>query len=100
MLWPQLATKAQRAAACRRLRPLWITVTARYPYVRSPGHRRNLYRTVIEIEDAVAEARAHRQVDTPLLHALDALTTHPAEKFDATVSDLLHLVATSTNTGR
>jgi hypothetical protein len=95
VLWPQLAAWAQHFAARRRLRPLWATVTARYPAVRSQAHRPSLYRTVIEIEDALAEARTHRQVDTPLLRALDALTAQPAERFDATVNDLLQVAAAS-----
>lgn len=95
MLWPQLATWRTRSSARRRLRPLWAAVTARYPYVRSSARKPDLYRTVIEIHDALAEARAHREVDTPLLQALDELASHPAERFNATVTDLVEVAKTA-----
>ena len=90
LLWPQCATALERAAARRRLRPLWAAVTARYPHVCSSTDRPSLYRTVIEIQDAVAEARAHHEIDSPLLRALDDLAVRPAEEFEATVTDLIH----------
>lgn len=93
MLWPQLATWVHHSTAQRQLRPLWSTVTERYPYVRSSAQRPGLYRTVIEIEDAIAEARAHHEIDTPLLQRLDALTPHPAEQFDRTVQDLVRVAS-------
>lgn len=86
---PQVGLRADRARSRRRLYPVWRAVTAEYPYVRTTSQRPNLYRSVIEVQDALAEARSHGRLDSPVLLALDALDPRPAEQFDAAVRDLL-----------
>lgn len=89
VLLPQIGMQFDRASASRALQPLWENVTRIYPQVRAGSNPPNLYRTVIEIQDALAEARAHGHVATPIIIALDRLPPRAADDFDATVTDLL-----------
>lgn len=95
VLLPQVGLFGEHTRLRRQLYPLWNIVTSEYPYVRCDARRPNLYRTVIEVEDALAEARAHRELNTPLLRALDARTARPAEQFTATVDELLAIMRSS-----
>jgi hypothetical protein len=89
VLLPQAGMATDRLVYRQRLHPLWTAVTEEFPIVRSNRTPVNLYRTVIEIQDALAEARSHHQVSTPALRALDSLPARPADQFEATVGDLL-----------
>jgi hypothetical protein len=89
VLLPQAGLLAGRALSRRKLYPLWKTVTSQYPYVRANPKRPNLYRSVIEVQDALAEARSQHKINTPVLVALDALTPRPSAEFDVVVADLL-----------
>jgi hypothetical protein len=86
---PQAGLFAVRAVYRRRLYPLWETVTTQYPHVRANSKRPNLYRCVIEVQDALAEARSRHEINTPVLVAMDALVPRPSAEFDAAVRDLL-----------
>jgi ribosomal 50S subunit-associated protein YjgA (DUF615 family) len=52
-----------------------------------------LYRSVIEVQDALAEARSQHKTSTPLFSALETLTPRTAEQFDAAVEDLLSVLS-------
>ena len=93
VLLPQVGLRADRAIARRRLYPLWETVTRDYVYVRASTRRPTLYRSVIEVQDALAEARSQHKTDTPLFAALETLTPRTAEQFDAAVEDLLAVLS-------
>jgi hypothetical protein len=91
VLLPQIGLFMDRALSRRRLYPLWETVTSEYPHVRVRSRRPSLYRCVIEVHDALAQARAQRKINTPALLALDGLGPRLSEDFDATVRDLLSI---------
>ncbi len=49
---------------------------------------------MIEVQDALAEARSQHKTGTPLFAALETLTPRTAEQFDAAVQDLLSVLTT------
>lgn len=88
-LLPHIATACRRRAARHSLRPVWVEVTARYPHVRANSQPRTLYRLIIEIQDAIAEARSRNELESPLVQALDRLPPHTSDDLDGAVDDLL-----------
>ncbi len=91
---PQVAATWSRHRARRDLYPIWLEVTAPYPQVREATAPSSLYRTMIEIHDALAEARAHDALKTPLMVALDQLPPRSGDEVDRAVEDLCQLAAT------
>jgi uncharacterized membrane protein YjjP (DUF1212 family) len=91
-LLPQLGPELDYRRDRRRLAGLWHAVTAAYPYVRTSRRQPGLYRTVIEIQDAVAEARVRGELNQPVLRAVDRLDLQPGEQFDQAVTEL-HAIA-------
>ena len=88
---PQLAGYRHRRAARRQLYPLWRAATAPYPHVRERHEPSSLHRVIIEIQDAVAEARSRGQLQSPLMHALDQLPVRRSDDVDSAVNDLLQV---------
>ena len=71
-----------------RLFPLWREATSPYPNVRRSRSKPGLYRTIIEIQDATAEARSRNELSSPLFRALSELPARSATELDVTVRDL------------
>jgi hypothetical protein len=88
---PQLAGYCYRRAARQQLYPLWHAATAPYPDVRERHEPASLYRMIIEIQDAVAEARSRGQLESPLMRALDQLPVRSSDDVDSAVNDLLQV---------
>ena len=91
---PTVGPKGRAALAIRRLRPLWDEVTSRYPEVRvvpEAGDDR-LLRMVVEIRDAVTEARIRGVLDTDTLQELDQLPPHALVDFEDEIRQLEKLV--------
>lgn len=96
-LLPAAAARWRRARALREIGNLWEVVTAEFPEVRADRHRgrrpRSLYRAVIEIQDAVSEARERDQISDDVMHALDLVPARAADEQDALIDDLLRVAA-------
>lgn len=86
---PHVAAARRRYGARRALYPIWLDATARYPHVRANSQPLSLYRLIIEIQDALAEARSRNELESPLMHALDQLPVHVSDDLDGAVDDLL-----------
>jgi hypothetical protein len=88
---PQLAGYSHRRAARRQLYPLWRAATAPYPHVRERQEPSSLHRVIIEIQDAVVEARSHDQLQSPVMRALNQLPVRRSDDVDSAVEDLLQV---------
>lgn len=89
VLIPGTAAMLWRRRARAQMSGLWANVSGRYPEVRYQATQPGLYRTVVEINDAVAEARGRDELNTPLLIALDALPERGVDEFASTVADMI-----------
>lgn len=103
-LLPDAAARSRRAHALRQLGDLWEVATSRFPEVRADrkfGRRpRSLYRAVIEIQDAVAEARTRGEVADDVMRALHLLPARAADEQEALIDDLLKVAAAHCQAGR
>jgi hypothetical protein len=93
---PQLGPAVADDIARRQLYPLWRQLTDAYPDLReNPGQRPNLYRTVIEIQDALAKARAGEGEGErpPVSAAADTLSLRSAVQFTDVVKELRVIAA-------
>lgn len=90
---PHLAAAAARRSARRSLYPIWLIATAPYPHVRADAQPPSLYRLVIEIQDALAEARSRKDLESPLMQSLDRLPARVGDNFQDAVDDLLEIAS-------
>lgn len=103
-LMPDAAARWRRAQALREIGDLWEAATSKFPEVRADrrnGRRpRSLYRAVIEIQDALAEARTRGELTDGVMRALHLLPSRPADEQDALVADLLKVAGDNSWAGR
>lgn len=92
---PHLAAAGRHHSARRSLYPIWLLVTSSYPHVRASTQPRSLYRLIIEIQDALAEARSRNELESPLMQALNRLPARVGDNLEDAVDDLLHIAATA-----
>lgn len=85
---PELATRREQRRAHRQLQALWSAATEHYPHVRASAQPSSAYRMIIEIHDALSEARARGQVTGTLMTALDALPARAADQQALVIGDL------------
>lgn len=89
MAIPAIGPAIGAMRARKELYPLWKWLTNSCPEVRErPDRRPGLYRTVIEIQDAVANEGTDRLTPAGWVAAVRALDLQPAEQFNDAVDEL------------
>ncbi|TWP34466.1 hypothetical protein [Leekyejoonella antrihumi] len=92
-LLPGLRAAQQRRHDRGQLLQVWEAATSTYPNVREAPKPRSTYRAVIEIQDALSEARAAGGPETALTNRLQAVPPRPAGQVDALAADILKAAA-------